>query len=196
MTTENRNSALNDDCVEDDIIETINPDEDSVESNDNVIEDAEFIDLPEEYRDVAHQLVEDNPNVFQGMNLSQKIEVIKTFEITSFKAMSHSGPLPDPESLARYNEIITDGANRIMKMAENQQAHRMHCDKTIIKGNNNQITRGQWFGFLLALFFMTAGLYLAVNGFEACAIVIFSTTIVGLVGVFVVGRIKSSKNIK
>jgi uncharacterized membrane protein len=37
---------------------------------------------------------------------------------------SHTGPLPAPETYREYAEIIPDGANRIMSMAEAEQAHR------------------------------------------------------------------------
>ena len=30
----------------------------------------------------------------------------------------HSGPLPSPETLRQYNDIVPDGAERIMAMAE------------------------------------------------------------------------------
>jgi uncharacterized membrane protein len=40
----------------------------------------------------------------------------------------HSGPLPPPEDLAKYNMIVPDAAERILRMAEKQQAHRMELE--------------------------------------------------------------------
>ena len=40
----------------------------------------------------------------------------------------YSGPLPQSEELARYNEIIPNAAERILKMAENEQQHRFDVD--------------------------------------------------------------------
>lgn len=37
----------------------------------------------------------------------------------------HRGPLPPPEQLAEHNVVIPDGAERIMRMAEKQMAHRI-----------------------------------------------------------------------
>ena len=34
-----------------------------------------------------------------------------------------SGPLPDPNSLARYNEVLPNAAERIMSMAEKEMEH-------------------------------------------------------------------------
>ena len=36
----------------------------------------------------------------------------------------YAGPIPPPAMLKEFNEIIPDGANRILKMAEVQVAHR------------------------------------------------------------------------
>lgn len=35
-----------------------------------------------------------------------------------------SGPLPSPDSLARYNNVLPDAAERIMSMAEKEMEHR------------------------------------------------------------------------
>jgi uncharacterized membrane protein len=44
----------------------------------------------------------------------------RSIEIT--QARLTTGPLPDPETLAKYNQIVPDGANRIIVMAEKQSA--------------------------------------------------------------------------
>jgi uncharacterized membrane protein len=51
-----------------------------------------------------------------------------------------SGPLPPPGMLARYNDALPDGADRIVKMAEDQSSHRRRME-----------SRGQIFAFVLAL---------------------------------------------
>ncbi|HQH25465.1 MAG TPA: DUF2335 domain-containing protein [Bacteroidales bacterium] len=48
---------------------------------------------------------------------------IKSIIISSYQA--YSGPVPAPEALEKYNQVIPDGADRIMKMAENQSNHRI-----------------------------------------------------------------------
>ena len=39
-------------------------------------------------------------------------------------AETYSGPLPDPAIIKQYNEIQPDFAERLLRMAEDQQAHR------------------------------------------------------------------------
>ena len=47
----------------------------------------------------------------------------------------HSGPLPSPEDLAKYNMIVPDAAERLLCMAENQQAHRMELEKKVVSSD-------------------------------------------------------------
>ncbi len=37
--------------------------------------------------------------------------------------VSFSGPLPPPEVFAKYEQILSGSADRILKMAENQSTH-------------------------------------------------------------------------
>lgn len=43
--------------------------------------------------------------------------------------VSHSGPLPMADEVRKYNEIIPNGADRIMKLAENEQRNRYAIPK-------------------------------------------------------------------
>lgn len=58
-----------------------------------------------------------------------------------------SGPLPPPSLLARYSEIIPNGAERIMAMAERQSEHREKLEARVVNGNVASQTRGSWFSF-------------------------------------------------
>jgi len=44
-------------------------------------------------------------------------------QILSTTAQTFSGPLPPPEILAKYNSVLSDAAERIISMAENQATH-------------------------------------------------------------------------
>ncbi|MGO2103477.1 MAG: DUF2335 domain-containing protein [Psychroflexus halocasei] len=55
--------------------------------------------------------------------------MLKSLSFTLIQEKSHSGPLPDAETLVRYDSVIPEGAYRIMKMAENQQNHRISIKK-------------------------------------------------------------------
>jgi uncharacterized membrane protein len=40
------------------------------------------------------------------------------------------GPLPPPESLKKFDDIIPNGAERVFRMAEAEQAHRFEFDRS------------------------------------------------------------------
>jgi uncharacterized membrane protein len=43
-----------------------------------------------------------------------------------------SGPLPHPEDLAKYEQVLPGAADRIIRMAEQQAAHRQNLERAVI----------------------------------------------------------------
>ncbi len=99
-----------------------------------------------------------------------------------------SGPLPDPAELEAYNSVIPNGADRIMKMAEAQSAHRIELEKSVIGSQQRQGTCGQVFGLIIGLTGLSLATYAAVNGQPWFGSAIGGTTLVGLVSAFLVSR--------
>lgn len=60
----------------------------------------------------------------------------KALNILTSLSIAHSssfrGPLPPPSVLSEYNQVVDNGAERIMKMAENQSTHRIELEKLAI----------------------------------------------------------------
>lgn len=97
-------------------------------------------------------------------------------EVTS--AELHAGPLPHPDSYERYATIIPDGANRIMRMAEKEQAHRHRMEPL-----------GTISAFVLSLAFLLVGGFLVLRGHDGAGATIITLTVVGLAAVFITGKI-------
>lgn len=91
-----------------------------------------------------------------------------------------SGPLPPPEMLARYNEALPDGANRIVKMTEDQSSHRRKME-----------SRGQIFAFVLAMVAILGGIFLIAEGRSIEGLVPLLAAIGGLIAVFVYGEVRA-----
>jgi uncharacterized membrane protein len=108
--------------------------------------------------------------------------------VTVRKASAFSGPIPPPEILKGYNEIVKDGAERIIVMAEKQSAHRIQLENYAIREELRQSRLGQIFGFALGLIGMGLAAVLAIFGHETIAGIFATTTIIGLVTVFVLGK--------
>lgn len=98
------------------------------------------------------------------------------------------GPLPAPQILEQYNEIIPNAAERILIMAEKDADFQRKITEKAIEIEANERRLGQILGFFIgsmALSLSAASLFL---GHPAAASIIGGTTVVGLVAVFVTGR--------
>jgi uncharacterized membrane protein len=109
--------------------------------------------------------------------------VLQFVEQTSF-----TGPLPPPEMLARYDTLIPNGADRLMRLVESQVSHRHSMESQVVRAQTSLPRLGQMIAAVLAAGFGIIGSILALQGHDWVAGTVFGTTIVGLVTVFVVGR--------
>lgn len=104
-----------------------------------------------------------------------------------FEASAFSGPIPPPDLLDKYNQMIPDGADRILKMAEKQSIHRQCIEKWAVIGG----TILSHFGVLCALIIALATLYFGSNLIQAGHVIsgsIFAGSgLVGLVAAFIYG---------
>ena len=98
------------------------------------------LDKDNELIELENELITINPNIFQGINPKKKEELLRIFSVSMIQEKSHSKPLPDAETLIKYNSVIPDGADRIMKMAEKQQHHRMQLKIRLLKVNPIKVT--------------------------------------------------------
>lgn len=113
---------------------------------------------------------------------NQTIQRQQSVEIATF-----AGPIPPPELLRQYNEVIPDGANRIVTMAENQSSHRISLEKTVIKGDNRRANAGLVTGFVFGLVAFYLSYRLVMAGHDAAGMALGTTDLVALVGTFVYG---------
>jgi hypothetical protein len=73
---------------------------------------------------VAEVLREKAPDILEALPPDKRAE-LAGISIEKHEFSMRSSPLPDPAELAAYNQIIPAGADRILKMAEAQLAHRI-----------------------------------------------------------------------
>ncbi|HEY4524486.1 MAG TPA: DUF2335 domain-containing protein [Candidatus Paceibacterota bacterium] len=98
-----------------------------------------------------------------------------------------SGPLPSPEVLQKFDEIIPGAAERIIKMAEEQSAHRKELEKKVIESDIARSKWGQILGFVIAILGLIVSAIVAIYSNAIAGGVIGIGTLASLVGVFMYG---------
>ncbi|WP_102915737.1 DUF2335 domain-containing protein [Phaeobacter inhibens] len=118
--------------------------------------------MSEKQSDNSSNLPQSNGESQQAEDVSRRAEIIHqdgTREQVEFKAQRFwAGALPRPEDFAKYAEVVSDAPERILRMAEKEQDHRIHLENQIVPADNKAGARGQWLGAVISL----AALILAV----------------------------------
>jgi len=140
--------------------------------------------LPPQLIKVIENLPEEEQNVVRAMFMAVSVK-------ESFR-----GPLPHPDILAKYNDALPNGAQLIFSMAKDQAAHRMELEKDTIRDQQKQGRIGQIFGFILGLFGLLIAGLCAYTGHDAVGGIIGTVDLVGLVGIFVLGKYKQTKDLE
>ena len=109
--------------------------------------------------------------------------------------LSYSGPLPPPEALQRYDQILPGSANRIIKMAESQHEHRQKPEKTVVESNAFSQKVGLILGFVVAMTAIVGGIWLAGEGKSGSGVTAIIAALAALVGVFVYGKIEQRREL-
>lgn len=113
--------------------------------------------------------------------------------VTTQALLNHySGPLPSPAHFEAFERVLPGSAERILKMAETEQARRHATDLIAQRAYNRETATGQWFALVIGLVTVIAGMYAAVNGAQWPGGLIGAGGLFGLVSAFIYGR-KSRK---
>jgi len=107
--------------------------------------------------------------------------------------VSFSGPLPHPALLARYNEVIPNGAERIMAMAERQSIHRESLEAQVVAGNVDSQARGSLYAFIICLVTIVGGFVLTGMGISVIGVSAIIGSLATLAGVFIISKREQAK---
>jgi uncharacterized membrane protein len=120
-------------------------------------------------------------------NLSEKPPE-KIIKVETTHAVTFAGPLPPPEVLERYNQILTGAAERIIAMAESQSSHRRELEKKVVNGNVFSQNAGMFLGFIIAMTAIIGGIWLASKGMTTQGLAAILAAIAAPAGVFVYAK--------
>lgn len=103
-------------------------------------------------------------------------------------SQSYQGLIPPPAWMQAYNESIPDGADRILRMAEAQEQHRLAIERTKVDTDAYSQKRGLSYGLIVALAGLIIGGVLIYLGHDTAGAVIAGAPLASMVGIFVYGR--------
>lgn len=108
---------------------------------------------------------------------------------------AHLGPIPSPEDLDYYRQVLPDAPDRILRMAEqNAQSfrdlHSQRLNSQILLEQNRhiEVSGGQKSGLYAVAMMSTVAIVALFLDHPVIAGTICSTTIIGVAAVFVTGR--------
>lgn len=108
--------------------------------------------------------------------------------ISAVEAASFTGPLPPPSMFSHYNEVLPGAAERILRITEKEQDHRIAWEsKALTLGARNNLI-GQVFGLIALVLCIGSATYMALNGLKTVPAILVGTTTVGTIGWFIRSR--------
>lgn len=118
---------------------------------------------------------------------SRKVQVQKS-QVQIQIGEHFEGPLPPPDALRSYNEIVPGAADRIIGMAEKQMVHRQQMERRVIFWNTARSFIGQFFAFVLAGGIAAGAIYILAQGQPIEGLGALLVDLAALVYVFIKGR--------
>lgn len=97
--------------------------------------------------------------------------------------------------LEQYESVLPGFADRLVKRMEAQSEHRHGLENRKIDADIGSEKRGQIFAFIIAGLAVVGSFYLIATGKDRWGIGTFITTFASLVSVFIVGKVKQSREL-
>jgi uncharacterized membrane protein len=104
------------------------------------------------------------------------------------KRTSFQGPIPPPELLKQYGDIIPDLPNRIVHWYEDQAGHRKSIELEESRGSQRRMDRGQTFTFMLAALGMVMSALVGIFGSWVVGSVLGLVSVGGPTAAFILAR--------
>lgn len=106
------------------------------------------------------------------------------------------GPIPHPRIIREYENILSGSADRILKMAETQQAHRIELEKKSIESQLKYNKRGQIFGFVIFILGILLSVFFALADMKIFAGTFATITVVTIIALFIGGKRAIKKDLE
>ncbi|MFN0215597.1 MAG: hypothetical protein ACKVT2_15170 [Saprospiraceae bacterium] len=134
--------------------------------------------FPEISEKEIQELPPEIAEILQTVPPDQRKKVLQVLHVSVKKNIVLFGPPAD--QLREYNEVMQNGAQQLMDSVKEMRDFRIWDGKE----ERKQYTRGQWFGFLLGIFGLSAATFLGIYDHDTLAGVIGGGSLVTIVTSF------------
>jgi uncharacterized membrane protein len=119
------------------------------------------------------------------VNKEIKAQVVNNGQEVKTQVLGYSGPLPQASEFEKYESVLPGAADRIIKLAENQNKHRRFIEKFVVIFDSLKAMGGLISALLIVLAGMFAGVYLIMNNKSAQGLVAIITPLGIVAGAFI-----------
>jgi len=137
----------------------------------------------------------DDPKLFEGVTVKKKQQILTRVAATIFRFKQHSGPLPDSETLAEYEGIVSGSANRIITIFEDQAHHRMALETKVIGRQTFQSGAGQVFAFIIGMSALAGGVYCILEGHDVAGVSVVGGGLLSLAAAFLKAKVSQQEDL-
>lgn len=148
----------------------------------------------ERLKDESPVSEQDLASVIDAIPEDKKPQALRV--LSAIKREYFSGPIPPPDVFRKYEETLPGSADRILKMAEAQQTHRIGLENQAISEQLVSNKRGQIFGFIICIVILCVSMLFAYCGMKVFSGVLATVTIVFIVGLFINGKVLIDKDLR
>lgn len=118
----------------------------------------------------------------ENTNPPKEQQHVETYAV---RQSHYSGPLPMPEDLAKYDQVVPGAAERIIRMAEEEMKHRHENDNRMARSIIRTTVISIVFAFLSVIILSLIVFFALYSGYDKVAGVIAVGSIAAVAGVFI-----------
>jgi uncharacterized membrane protein len=133
--------------------------------------------------------------------LAEQLQVVQEISALQVTQTVHAGPLPDPDTLARYEQAMPGLAAHIVQSQKEESEHRRGLEKRFLDAQIDDAkayraieSRGQLFALIVSVVTISAGVAIVISGHPIAGTGLSGGTIVALTGLFIYGRTREEKS--
>ncbi|WP_242538494.1 DUF2335 domain-containing protein [Trinickia acidisoli] len=120
-------------------------------------------------------------------------QLVEQSVTVALQAESYRGPMPKPEHLRQYDQIVPGAARIILEEFQANSRHSRQMDLLGLKGMISKDARAQWIAGGLVLIGFLLIYQLTMHGHDVVAGVVAGTLLVSVLAGFLTGTIKVGK---